>query len=290
MIRRTLMPVLAVLALAVAGCGDDAGDVTDVGAGSGSGDDAGGAAADVGEVVLLVELEGAFTTREAALQMLPQTVVYSGGTVIEPGAQILIYPGPALPAVHRSVVDAATVEAIATAARDAGLDAHDVDYGQPPVADAGDTVVSIEVDGEVFVHRATALGLESAAVAAGGIDDEQAAARERLSSFLDEARRLVADGVVEEAAPYAADRFRIVVQPGSEVEAEPGFEPSTLEWDVEGVELTASDCTPVELPGADDLADLLADADALTRFIDGGEEWVVVARPVLPHEVTCPEA
>lgn len=287
MIRRSLIALLAVLALVVTGCGDDAEDGTAVGAGSGA-DRPVGLDVDGDDVVLLVENVDGFLTREATFQMLPQTVVYGDGTVIEPGAQILIYPGPALPAVNRSAVDAATVEAIVAAAREAGLDTHEADYGRPLIEDAGDTVVTVEIDGEVYVHRATALALDPEGTPSEGVDADQAAARQRLATFLDEARQLVADGTSEDPVPYAADRFRLYVQSAVGVPADPEIDPSERDWGIDGVELAASDCTPVEPPAAEELADVLADADALTRFSSGGEEWIVIARPVLPHETTCP--
>ncbi|QGG94519.1 hypothetical protein [Actinomarinicola tropica] len=310
MVRRVTIALLALVALVAASCGDDPADESGVGTGAGSedtadpADDGDGSTDGPGEPVLLVDLVGAFTTVETSFQGVPMIAVYEDGTVIQPGAQILIYPGPALPAVMRSQVDAATVDAIVEAARAAGLDQPDLDYGQPPIADAGDTVVTVTIDGETYEHRATALGvdalpepgLEGDAVdppldAAGDLTPEQQENRAALRDLISEVNGLVGEGTVEEAEPFDADRYRLLVRPASEMGVEPDMDPAPpVEWTVEGVELSRADCLPVEGDAVQDLVALLTDADALTRFTSGGEEWAVVARPVLPHEATCPDA
>jgi hypothetical protein len=228
-----------------------------------------------------------------AFQTLPSVVVYGDGTRLSPGAQIAIYPGPALPAVQQDQLSDEDVVTIVDAAREAGLDTNDVDYGEPPVADAGDTVVTVTIDGETYTHTATALGLvdEPGGVDLGGsaLTDEQMANRAALAGFVDE----VSSIAVGEGELYEADRYRLWVQPAAEVDAgrvdEDNIEPRTVDWTVDGVTLEASTCIPVEGAAASQLGDLLADADSLTRFDDGDTTWAVVARPVLPHEPICPD-
>jgi hypothetical protein len=281
--------VVCALALAAAGCGDDAEPVE---VGDGATGDGGEVAPD--DVVVSVEVVGAFTTAEMAFQTMPSVVVYGDGTQFTPGAQIAIYPGPALPAVQRAQLSDEEVTAIVDAARDAGLDRQGVDYGQPPVADAGDTVVTVTIDGETYEHRATALGLAEGLggdLSGSALTDEQLENREALAGFVDQVTMLP-DGA--EAELYEPDRYRLWVRPASEVDTGPvdedNIEPRTVEWSVDGVTLEASDCLPVEGDDADAVGALLADADSLTRFDDGTTSWAVVARPVLPHEPTCPDA
>lgn len=285
--RNTLIALLVLGLLAVAaGCGDDAEPVE---VGDGASGDGGGVGPD--DVVVSVELVGAFTTPENTFQNMPAVVVYGDGTQFTPGAQIAIYPGPALPAVQRAELSQDEVSAIVDAAREAGLDQEGVDYGQPPVADAGDTVVTVTIDGETYEHRATALGLAEGLggdTGAGGLTDEQLANREALAGFVDRVSTLP-DGA--EAELYEPERYRLWVRPASEVDTGPvdeeDIEPRTVEWTVDDVTLEASDCLGVEGDATQAVGDVLADADTLTRFDDGTTTWAVVARPVLPHEPTC---
>ena len=298
---RSFLPALAaVVALLGAGCGDDGGQPVSAGEGP---------AGDV--VVLLVENVGGFLPAEVSYQMVPTLAVYGDGRVIEPGAQILVYPGPALPALQQREVASEVLDAIEDAARDAGLDRHDVDYGEPPVADAGDTVVTVVIDGETYVHRATALGL--GAGTGSGLTDEQIDARTALETYLalvQPIESLPGADQLSEAELFDADRYRLWVQPavdvdtGSDVDTDDGSgpgaagiapgpddpTPTTALWTVDAIELAESTCLGVEGAAATDLAAMLADANQLTRFDDGSQVWSVVARPVLPHEPTCPEA
>jgi hypothetical protein len=295
---RLALLLVALLALVAAACGDDGADVE---SGSGAGGDEAGEGDD-GEAgggdavpVLLVEVGGGFLPVEVSYQGLPNQVVYADGTVIEPAPQILIYPGPALPALNTYTVTSDALVAIEDAARDAGLDQPDLDYGEPSVADAGTTQVSVTVDGTTYVHTAYALGIEDGMVDVG-ITEEQAANRAALVAFLAEVTNLAdlaGPDAVGEAEPYVAERYRLWVRTAAEADAgvESDLDPTDpVAWTVEGVELAAAACIPVEGDAVADVTALLTDADSLTRFESGGEVWAVLARPVLPHEPTCPDA
>jgi hypothetical protein len=278
--RRPLALVATVLAvlLVVAACGDDS---TSVSSDSGS---------DPDTAILVVGHEGGFTTPEFAFSTLPQLVVYADGRVIQMGAQIAIYPGPALPPLFVSQLSAAGLDAVRAALTDSGLDVDDVDYGMPPIADAGQTVVTVRIDGTTYTHRAEALGFDD------GLDDDQRANRARLQRFADrvtDLQTLVGPGNLSGEVAYEVDRFRLWVRPASEVdggmevpEGEPA--PREADWTVESVPLEASDCLAVEGDSARDVYALLDQADQLTRFVSNGTSYAVTARPVLPHEPTCP--
>lgn len=284
--RRLALVLLVALAAAAAACGDDAQPV-EVGSGSG-----GDASLQPDDVVVSVEVVGAFTTPEWTFQNLPSVVVYGDGTRLSLGPQTMIYPGAAVPSVLQDQLSDDDVAALIAAARDAGLDRDDVDYGQPPVADAGDTVVTLTLDGETYVHRATALGLvESDAAVSAQLTEAQREARTGLADFVSEVLLAAPAGEVD---AYAADRFRLWVRPADEVDTgaeEDGMPgPRTTDWTVDSIRLEPAECLAVEGDAVVPLAALLAEADSLTRFDDGTTRWAVVARPVLPHEPTCPDA
>ena len=67
--------------------------------------------------------EGGFVPVDYMLSAMPSFSLYGDGTLITPGAQIDIYPGPALPAIQQQQVSEAAIQAILQAALDAGLGA-----------------------------------------------------------------------------------------------------------------------------------------------------------------------
>jgi hypothetical protein len=111
------------------------------------------------DVVVEYAEVGGFTTREFAFQQTPNVLVSGDGRVFGPGAQIEIYPGPLLPAVQVQPITEQGIQAMLAAADEAGL-LRDVEYEQPTnIADASTARVTINVNGETFVHEAYALGI-----------------------------------------------------------------------------------------------------------------------------------
>lgn len=301
----TMIAILVILSLGLVACGDDsepAATGRDVDP-NGEGDDDG--PGDTDTPILIIDNEGAFTTREMAFSQVPQLVVYSDGRVIQPGAQIMIYPGPALPALFQSQITEDGLDALVEAMREAELGRTDVDYGTTNIADAGDTVVTVRIDGAEYTHRAQALGVGVAPLGEepadtpdegpeGMLTDDQREARELLFGFVNSATDLaglVGPDEIADEKPFVAERYRLWVQSASEVPApDDQVQPDETEWTVDTIDLEATECLAVEGDAATELTVLLSDANQLTRFVDEGTAWAVVARPVLPHEPTCPDA
>ena len=81
----------------------------------------------------------------------PQMSIYGDGTVITQGPQIAIYPGPVVPnLLVRKLDEAGHARRCSQTAVDAGLVGPAPDYGQPPIADVPDTVVTINVNGKTL--------------------------------------------------------------------------------------------------------------------------------------------
>ena len=179
---RTGWALTAVLALALTGCQslrDGAGDPPADDVAAGGSDEApadpgpGGVPAGVGAPVVQVWSGGGFVPVGWDFSQVPELTVYEDGTIITPGPQIRIYPGPLLPYVLVSQLDAADVEAIVAAARAAGLLTAAPDYGMPGVADLPTTHIAITVDGVTYEHAAYALGYVSGEGMDGaGVDGE----------------------------------------------------------------------------------------------------------------------
>lgn len=235
--------------------------------------------ADPGSPVLQVEVAGGFVPVGWDFANVPQLTVYSDGRAIVHGPQILIYPGPALPNLQESTAD---VDALVSAAQDAGLLADPPDYGQPMIADVPTTFVTLTVDGQTYAHAANALDIEVGSAADLGITDEQMAARATLAEFVATAQGLVAP----DSEPLAIEAFGFFAWPASET-TDDGLEPELLPWPLDLPLADASDCTLVEGSDAATLRETLASANQTTRFEDDGVTYDVFFRPLLPHETGC---
>src|SRR4029453_11312592 len=92
------------------------------------------------DLILRVAYEGGFVAYEYTLGTTPFWSLFGDGTLIVPGPQIEIYPGPALPNLTATPVSEDGIQAILQAARDAGLMDGDQNYGDMCIADAANTV------------------------------------------------------------------------------------------------------------------------------------------------------
>ncbi len=188
--RTATLPLAAALLLAVvlisAACG-----AANPGDGSGSTSTTGTDGAishptGANEIVLQVTHGGGFVPVEYNLTMVPQFSLYGDGRVIVSGPVIAIYPPPALPNLQTTVISEESVQAILSAAREAGLFDPTVDYGQPGITDVGTTTIVINADGTTYRSDIYALGMESGA---GGLTLEQQQAR----AAIDELRNKLID-------------------------------------------------------------------------------------------------
>jgi hypothetical protein len=230
------------------------------------------------DVVLRIGYEGGFVPREVAFQSLPALLVTGDGRVITQGPQIAIFPGPLVPNVlERSITDAGIQELLALA-DEYGL-FEEADYAglEGIVADAADTVVEINANGESIVHRAYALGMDNP-----GGDSE---ARQRLAAFVAAATNIqaaVADDQLGDEQPFVADQYRLNAYEAGDASGY-DVQPTILDWPADAsVDLAAaSQCVLVP---ADELGPLFEEANQLTWFVDDGVTYAVAVAPHLPGD------
>jgi hypothetical protein len=285
--RKHLAPAAVFLScvFALAACGDDgAADVPDPGVtlpGVGAGGDGFDHPTGADDVVISYVEAGGFTTREFAFQQTPHLLVSGDGRAFSPGMQIAIYPGPLLPAVQVQTITDEGIQRLLAAADEAGLLA-DVDYEQPTnIADASTATVTINVDGETWVHEAYALGLESPE------GTETSAEREALFGFVqllgDLSTAAGAENVGEtelfEPAEYAIEA--LVVDDLSVYASDDGIEPRIEEWPT-ALPVRLADASTCTVVPASEIGETLLAADQLTFFTEGDVTYQVLARPVLP--------
>lgn len=277
--RSTVVPVLLLAMLATA-CGDPEGEP--------------GATlsrpAGADEVVVQVMYEGGFVPVEAALTAVPTTTVLGDGTVLTMAPVLAIYPGPAITPFQSVQVPASTVDDLVERAGDLGLLEGPLDFGQPPVADAPDTVVTINAGGRVHRHVANALGVDDPLGGVGdatpGVSEQQAANRRALRTFVSATADLP-PGEVTWKPPA------IAVYTMGDYQPDPDLPQQEREWPLETGPATTPapgetvPCTLVEGTDAEVLLEALGEANSLTPWVVGGTATSLAFRPVLPGQPGC---
>jgi hypothetical protein len=249
-----------------------------------------------GDLLLRVDYEGGLLPPGLGFSSLPTFSMYGDGTIIRPGAQIEIYPQPALPAIEHVMVDEPGIQAILAAAIDAGL-RDDVDYSDlahATVADAPTTVFTLRVDGTTHTVRVYALA--EMPDRGPGMSQEEFDARGRL---LDLTARLgllqewLPEGAVGASTGYVGSGARVYV---SARPAHTDLKEPAIDWPL--AEPLAGFGAPTELPdtrcgvvtgGAwiDSLLPAVRTANQLTPWTDAGRRFGLVVRPLLPDERAC---
>jgi hypothetical protein len=246
------------------------------------------------DLILRISTEGGFVPMDVLRGQIPGSSLYGDGTVITTGAQIEIYPGPALPSLVATPVSNEGVQALLQAALDAGLgkDAQHVDLGDMAISDMPTTVFTLVVDGQTHVTTVYALGAVSEQP--GGMSDEAWAARQALERFavqVGDLRSWLPAGSVGEDARYAAAAVRIFVGPYL---GDQDLQQAPVAWPLEaglatiGAPTDQGDrCAVLEGADLDAVLPLAARANTLTPWTDGGERYAIAFRPLLPDESGC---
>jgi hypothetical protein len=282
---RTLALIAGALLLAACGA-DDPGVTTGEPPPPASGDQHPG---DPEAVVLSVTDVGGFVPSDRTFTDLPRLLVTGDGRVIQEGPVMAIYPGPLLPNVLQRSITEAGIQRLIDLADEHGL-LVDVTYTRPGnIADAGETIVTITVNGETFEHRAYALGL-------GGAPDggETDAARARLFDFVVAATDLASDPAADEIGPEEPFRSDSYLIRAFEAETrEPtgdapiDLEPTLVDWPADAPVRLAAAAECAEVP-TDRFARLFEDANQLTRFVDDGVAYSLAVTPRVPGRSCSP--
>lgn len=241
-------------------------------------------------VIFRVDTRGGYTTVESQLAIVPQTTVFGDGRVVVTGPTTEQYPPHALPNLLTGSLSQAEVLRLSERAFSLGLfQPHD--YGQPGIADAPTTTVTIGVNGR---HEQAAYALDFDAGPAPGLTDAQRAGRRNLSAFV-RAVEDAATGVATE--PYSPTEVAVVVRRVTGLEDGTGVTPGRADWPLAadlatiGAPLANLDgyrCAVLTGDGARTALASAADVTSITRWQSGGAAYNVTWRPLLADEHSCP--
>ena len=242
-------------------------------------------------LIVRIERVGGFLPGEHRLRELPMFSLYGDGRVFTLGAQIEIYPPPALQPLVVKKLSPKGIQAILNLARAAGLMDGDEKIDNPTIMDASTTVFTVNASGS---HRVEVYALDEAI---SDIDDERA----RLQVF----QRKVTDlgwmpkgSVLEDEAPAEPERLQVIAFiPDPQQGQDEGINPGTRTWPLSAP--VSSIGTPYGSDGisgryavleGDQLSlmiSALRESNELTIWTSEGKSYRVINKPLLPRDEGC---
>ena len=273
-------------------------------AGAGSASSASGSPAVTGiayptgtkDLVLRLRYVGGFVAPAAHLLDIPVISVYGDGTVVVPGPQIAIYPGPALPNLQRATITPAGIQVLLEAARNAGLLGPDAHYDLGGIMDAASAEFSVNADGRI--HTISAYALMEGGPAPQGTDPTVVEARAKLAAFQAQLGGLEAllGSELGSWSTYKADAVQLIVNAGAPDDGQGLMQPPVA-WPLSTPLARFGETLPTLMQGQrcgvvsgtdlDLLMPLLQKANTLTPWTDADASFGIMVRPLLPGEQGC---
>ncbi|HZB01444.1 MAG TPA: hypothetical protein VE800_04970 [Actinomycetota bacterium] len=246
------------------------------------------------EVLVRVSYEGGLIDVAWHLTNLPIFSLYGDGTVIQPGAQIAIYPGPALPAISSRTIAEAGIQSILREALDAveGVPDHLNDLYSMQIADATSTVITVNAAG---VERTISVyALAEAPQRPEGMPDDVYEARQRLSRLVTKLGNLepwLPAASLGDETTYRSQAARVFVSDYRKVD---DLHQEPIAWPAgslgrfgEPTQPTGYRCGTLSGDAWNVVREQASRANQLTPWTDAGERFSVLFRPLLPDESGC---
>jgi hypothetical protein len=247
------------------------------------------------DVLVRVAFEGGFVPAEWTYRSLPSFSLYGDGTLVLPGAQIELYPGPALPAIStRPVTEAgiqATLEEVLHSIQ--GVPDEMLDMGSVGLADVPTTVITVHAGG---VDRTIKVyGLSELTERPERMSDEEFRARGQLQELVTKLGGLetwLPDGSLGAETMYESSGARLFVSEYQKVDLpqEPIRWPLGDNLDRFGDMATGSDtyrCGVVQDAEWATLREAASRANEFTPWTEAGTRFSILFRPLLPDESGC---
>lgn len=254
-----------------------------------------------GDLVFSIGYEGGFVPVEFIFAGLPAITIAGDGTVITQGAQIDIFPGPALPAVMSRRLSEAGLQLVLERVAQTGFFVESATFNEEAMAiDAQMTVFTMHADGREVTVKVGALGsVLDPNLAPPGLPERERQAHAALTPLAEQLTaidQLIPASAWEETAwhPYQAEALRLLVtNTDDEPPDESGIARPEVAWPTDDDPAAFGEPFPVLDPArcgvvTGDAAiawyEALAQANQLTRFTSGEHRYSVMVRPVLPGE------
>ena len=278
-------PVLA----AVAACGDDSKKATEPTPLPNDEGSVPGSVVSVGivhptgaqDVVLKLSYEGGFVPAGTAFVNTPALLVSGDGRVYTPALTPAIFPGPLLPSILVKPITEAGIQRMLSIVQKAGLFVTSLDLsGGTGVADASNTVLTINASGHNYVQSAYALGA----------DNPESPARQALLGAVNviaDVAGAVGEAQLGEDQPFVADKYRFQARVVQQAELDSQQPPPTIvDWPALKT-LPLASATTCATVNAAAVGSLLVDAKQNTYFKDGDVVYQLAAAGVLPGDPDC---
>lgn len=257
------------------------------------------------DLVLRVEYGGGMI-RDFFLTGFPPFTLTGDGRVIVPGAQIDIFPQPALPAVNVRKLTEDGMQAILEEVARTGLFSKNAVFlaAQNFVADAGDTIFTLHAAGRDVTLKVYGLGAFDPPGNYPGVSADELTANRTLSSLFQQLGNLDAllpagSWVDDSWQAYQPEALRLLVRNAdADPPDESGIGNTLVDWPVDSDPTAFGDptsdgsqrCGVVSGKDAHDWYAALSSANGLTRFVKGDHRYQVTVRFQLPDEPPeCPE-
>lgn len=247
------------------------------------------------DVLVRVDLEGGFTPAEWTYTGLPSFSLFGDGTIVLPGAQIEIYPGPALPAISARSVDEEGIQAILEEVLRSidGVPDEMLDMASVGMADVPTTVITVRA-GDVD-RTIRAYGLIEFPEPPATMPADEFRARQRLQDLVTRlglADTWLPEGSIGLETSYEGSGALILVNEYRQAD----LPQDPIAWplgvalggfgDVAGGPGTFR-CGVVEGGDWTALRQAASRANELTPWTQAGTRFSIMFRPLLPDESGC---
>jgi hypothetical protein len=248
------------------------------------------------DLVVRVSTAGGFVPQHFHFTHVPEISLYGDGRLVTQGAQIAIFPGPAMPPLIETRTNDAGIQRILRAAKAAGLFGPDQHYPARGVADAPTTTFTVAAGGGIHRVSAEALGIDAAAP---GMPETERQARKLLTAFredMGDVRGRLGTDVVGPERPYAATAIRIGATEGDPKTADEPELAKIVNWPLPQSLATFGEpwppmpgmrCGVLEAADLERVRPALTASHTLTFWKSGGKTYQLWLRPLLPDEHGC---
>ncbi|MDP9467919.1 MAG: hypothetical protein M3P32_04165 [Chloroflexota bacterium] len=257
------------------------------------------------DLVLRIHYSGGMLGPILDFTGFPPFTLSGDGRVIVPGAQIELFPGPALPAVNVRRLTEDGIQAVLNEVARTGLFGTSIEFrgAQNCVMDASDTVFTLHADGRDVTVAVYGLGTVDPGMGCQGASAAEMAAHRALQTLSERLATLEAwlpASAWAEATshPYRPSALRLVVRNAdADLPDDSGIGNALLDWPDASDPTTFGDpgpfdgqrCGIVSGEAAQDWYAALSEANQLTRFVKDDHRYEVTVRLMLPDEpLECP--